>query len=92
MKRYNELGTAHRNEPCVEYPGTWHAYQDGTELGQYNTFGEALAAAKLANDETGNKTSVGWSASDNDPRIGQVWMTGFYIHGRFDQFGFYRDH
>lgn len=35
--------------------------------------------------------TVSWKCSDNDPRIGEVWFTPYYMHGRFNAFGDYRE-
>jgi len=85
MKRYSELTTAERGAPCVEYPGQWIVY-----CGESTAVFPSLLAAIDAARSAGVTASVCWSASDNDPRIGEVWFTGFYTHGRTDTFGRYR--
>lgn len=64
----------------------------------FQTFQEALDIGKdFLNYLQDNRVeynprdiSVCWKATDNDPRIGQVWFTGFYMHGRFNIFGDYK--
>lgn len=96
MKKYAELGTVHRCEPCVEFPGTWLVYINGDAPPGEPTFGsfeEAHIFAKreweITPIEPTPKVSVCWKASDDDPRVGQVWFTPYYQHGYFDQFGRY---
>lgn len=91
MKKYSELGTVHRGEPCEEYPGVWFVFADGKEMDQHSTFEEAFERAKGLSEEArlGVRVSVNWSCSENDPRIGEIWFTGFYRHGYFDHFGRY---
>ena len=107
LKRYAELRPSERVNPCQEYPGEWllcvpnsllpHV---GEEFKESHTSLEAarLAGHHLLNRLEDNKVeynprdiSVCWNASDNDPRIGMVWFTGFYMHGRWDCFGRYRE-
>ncbi len=88
MKNYADLGHVYRGEPCKEYPGAWLAYSDGKES-SHTSFDEALRTIKAHYEETGGKGSVCWACSDNDPRVGQVWFTGFYQHGKLDTFGRY---
>lgn len=90
MKRYAELGHVHRTEPCEEYPGEWLSYREGGDERSFPTFQAAYNDALARNEIDGAKTSVCWCASNNDPRIGEVWFTGFYQHGYFDLFGRYR--
>ena len=94
MKHYAELGTVYRNQPCIEFPGSWLVYVDGNELGQYPTFQEAYDFAteqwEAPMSSVDTKVSVCWACSENDPRVGEVWFTGFYQHGTFDQFGRYK--
>lgn len=94
MKSYADLSTVHRTEPCREYPGEWIVYQDGTEYGKAD---DLYAAKDLAYEliQHGHvdpcNVSICWSCSENDPRIGMVWFTPFYQHGRFNAFGQYRE-
>lgn len=97
LKRFTELGTAHRGEPCQEYPGTWLVYSGGKELPPLPSFDEAYQVAYKECIEYDNEDrnapiniSICWKASDDDKRIGQVWFTSFYQHGKFNQFGSYR--
>lgn len=32
---------------------------------------------------------ISWKCSDNDVRIGKIWFTPFYTHGRFNYWGIY---
>lgn len=96
LKKFAELGTVHRNEPCQEYPGCYIVSYNGDENASFrdfsNAFGHALDCV-ADYDKTEQlealKLSIAWQASDNDPRIGQVWFTGFFKHGEFNQFGTY---
>lgn len=102
MKKFAELGIAHRIEPCEEYPGTWIGTYPNLETGQLGEekFSD-LASAKFFLErkmwkyqEEGREFdtrqfAIYWKCSDNDPRIGEVWFTGHYIHGKFNIFGNY---
>jgi hypothetical protein len=93
MRTYDELGHVHRNEPCVEYPGKWLVYANGADVDAFDTFAEAyqIAVELQNNEEEHNVTfSICWKCSDNDPRVGKTWFTGFYQHGKFNQFGAYK--
>jgi hypothetical protein len=102
LMKYSQLGHVWRTEPCQEYPGQWLLYWPG-ETGQqeesYPSFMEALnqGRKKIATLETLRQdfnacdVSICWKCSDNDPRIGEVWFTGFYQQGKFNAFGQYRD-
>jgi hypothetical protein len=114
LKKYAELGTVHRCEPCQEYPGEWLVmipenvgpcwtrfwFSEERSHGghSHQSFDDALQIAKKFLDYLENekieynptKISVAWKCTDNDPRIGQVWFTGFYQHGKFNFFGDYR--
>jgi len=85
MKGYAQLGHVFRTEPCVEYPGEWLVFIEGKESGSFDSFDIVFKFA-----EEKEEASICWSCSDNDPRVGEVWFTGFYQHGRFDQFGRYK--
>jgi len=91
MKTYAELGHVHRNEPCQEYPGEWLSYLNGGDEKSFPTFEEARNDAADRQDASPDnvETSVCWKCSDNDPRQGQVWFTGFYQHGKWNVFGRY---
>ena len=97
LKPYNKLGTTHRNEPCIEYPGEWIVYSAGEEHSSHPNYDAAYVAAyqeALEYDKRDQHVpiniSICWKASDNDPRIGEVWFTSFYEHGKFNQFGSYK--
>lgn len=85
MKAFKDLGTD-RCEPCREWPGRWLMCWEGGSA-EHATFEEALEDA-LTRECAG--ASVCWEASEGDPRIGQVWFTGFYRAGTVDAFGLYR--
>jgi hypothetical protein len=92
MRAYAELGHVHRTEPCIEYPGYWLVYVDGSEVSQCITFEEAWEVCKRGLDtalQLNAKVSICWTCTESDPRVGEVWFTGFYQHGYFDQFGRY---
>lgn len=103
MKTYTQLQTHERGAPCLEYPGEWLLYlpipYKGSHTHTYPTLEEAKRAAmRITNvfEEAGleydiRKVSIGWKCSDNDPRIGQVWFTGFFVHGRYNLFGDYKE-
>jgi hypothetical protein len=100
MKTYAELGTVHRNEPCQEYPGTWMVYykspDENLEVGKASFEEAYTVAAKFLIKYDADvrdfplRLSICWKCSDNDPRVGQVWFTGFYQHGKFNLFGDYK--
>ena len=83
LRKYEELDTAHRGDPCAEYPGTYYIYHNGNEVDTFTgAFGETFARDKLRrvmyHNPLGGTFSLAWKASDTDPRIGQVWFTGYY--------------
>lgn len=87
LSSLNSLGTARRGEPCAEYPGTWIVYVNGEEIDTYvdteengDARSRAIKSAKMLLDEGEEdvKVSVSWRCSDGDPRVGQVWFTGYY--------------
>lgn len=91
LKPYSKLETYERNQPCLEYPGRWLVYVDGNQETPRDSFEEALSLAnKLWNETDGATISICWNASDNDPRIGKTWFTGFFQCGKIDSFGCYR--
>lgn len=98
MRKFAELGHVYRTEPCEEYPGDWIVFAEGKVYSEGNlTFGAAHEKALRAVEEYDSKeqdfpinVSICWKCSDNDPRIGKVWFTGFYQHGKFNLFGTYK--
>lgn len=42
-------------------------------------------------DDVMKEHGVYWQASDNDPRVGQVWFTGFYCISYYDFHGIWRE-
>jgi hypothetical protein len=102
LPKFNELTYARRGEPCQEYPGQWLLYTNGNNETPFPTLEEAKAAGdKILNDWddqasevdpdilTFPRVTICWRCSDDDPRMGKVWFTGFYKHGAFNLFGFY---
>jgi hypothetical protein len=89
MKHYADLGSVFRNSPCIEFPGVWAVYINGGDERLFPTFADAIDKGKELSDIYDN-VSICWIASDNDPRIGQVWFTPFYCHGKFTPFGVYK--
>ena len=96
MKKYSELGDIHRCEPCEEYPGSWMIFINGEvpmDEETHQDFEAAYLAAKREWEtsvlEDPPIVAVCWRASDNDPRIGQVWFTSYYRHGAINQYGQY---
>lgn len=106
LKRYAELGTVHRTEPCMEYPGEWllcvskevekragEYYRESHSTQQEaQDCGQRLLAWLEANRVEYNprEITVCWKCSEEDPRIGQMWFTPFYRHGRWSIWGHYR--
>jgi hypothetical protein len=91
MKKFSELKTHDRGNPCEEYPGTWFVYVNGNNERAFSTFEDAYIAGMLEDKKAESyldKVTIAWKASDNDPRVGQVWFTGYYRHGQF-KFGRY---
>lgn len=105
LKKFAELGTANRGDPCQEYPGKWLIHYpycleeiigENGEIEQ-SSLDDAKCAVKGLIRRLEEKQieynprdiTISWKCSDNDPRIGQVWFTGFYVHGRFSFFGQY---
>lgn len=99
MKKFAELKGYERNAPCQEYPGRWLVYYPNRKVEdqhEFPTFEEAYTFAKTKEGcfpedpfLSPIHVSICWDASEDDPRIGKVWFTGFYQHGKFDQFGRY---
>jgi hypothetical protein len=104
MRAFKELGTVHRGDPCLEYPGCWLVctpkYLEDIGYGSMGcrTHEEAIAqGVALINrledallEYNPRDISVCWEASDNDPRVGEVWFTGFYKAGYYNHWGQYR--
>ena len=83
LPSYAELGTHRRNQPCIEFPGNYYIYHDGIEISSFlGDVGEGEALLRFSDitnkTELSGKYSLAWKASDNDIRIGSVWMTGYY--------------
>lgn len=83
LRKYAELGGAHRCEPCQEYPGEYIIYHNGKEVNKCSgSVGESEArnfmVRVIGTYDDPSEYSMCWSASDDDPRVGQVWFTGFY--------------
>lgn len=92
MKTYAELGHVYRGDPCVEYPGEWLVYTNGGDEKSFPSYEETFKVARKQSDSLEDlnvKVSICWKCSDNDPRQGQVWFTGFYQHGYFGIYGSY---
>jgi hypothetical protein len=94
MKKYADLGTAHRCEPCVEWPGQYLIFINGNAPVSEESFpnfeAAYLAAQKeweLSTLEVAPRVSICWQATDGDPRVGQVWFTSYYQLGWINQFG-----
>ncbi len=94
MKHFAELTTSERINPCIEYPGRWFVnYHPAPGAAgepfdaEFATLEEAMAKARTSGEVPAY--SISWCASDDDPRVGQVWFSGFYIHGRFNAAGKY---
>ena len=102
LPTYAALTSVNRGEPCQEYPGDWiihlpipHQGQTEhkcTSLGAARQTAErilmAFESAKLEYDPT--QVTISWKCSDNDPRVGETWFTGFYTHGKYNIFGDYK--
>lgn len=95
LKPYVKLTHVDRGAPCKEWPGVWLVYVGGQEVYGSREF---EIAYHVANDksnefdssiESNDKVSICWCCSEDDPRIGFSWFTGFYQHGKFNQFGQY---
>lgn len=91
LKPYDKLETYERNQPCLEYPGEWLVYVGGNQETPCDSFEDALRLGhQLWDASTSTAIDISWKCSDNDPRIGEVWFTGFYVCGQIDSFGCYR--
>ena len=86
MRNYSQLGHVHRCEPCKEYPGEWLVYCRGEHTGTFASADAAIRSAEIQSRDSAH-TSVCWASSSDDPRVGEVWFTGFYRLGYFDQYG-----
>ena len=104
LKKFDELSQIDRNAPCQEYPGDWFISFPGRD-GKSRETSEALSSVSRAIEKAlkiiqsyedmgleynPRDFSISWRCSDDDPRIGQVWFTGYYTHGRFNFYGEYR--
>jgi hypothetical protein len=89
MRKFAELTHVHRSEPCEEYPGVWLSYVNGNQEKEFATFEEAYIDAAKRQYVTNELviTSVCWHCSHDDPRLGEVWFTGFYQVGRWTTLG-----
>jgi hypothetical protein len=87
VKTYAELTHVDRGDPCAEYPGQWIVYSGGEVAGTFTDSVAAIVSATHIVEARNDRVSVCWACSDDDPRVGQTWFTGFYTFGRFDQFG-----
>ena len=99
MKPYSALGETYRCDPCQEYPGKWILFlplpYEGKTEHSFSSKEEAMEAGERIVESWERegleydyqKVSVGWKCSDNDPRVGQVWFTGFYISIRMKSYG-----
>lgn len=100
MRKFSELGHVYRTEPCQEFPGEWLVYYPNRLVQDENSFATFEEAMAFARTQEGFfptdpylspiYVSICWKCSDNDPRQGEVWFTGFYQHGKFDSFGRYK--
>lgn len=101
MNIYSDLGVVHRCDPCQEYPGEWLLYlplpYEGKTEHSFASKDEAMKAGSLITDAWEHErleydprdVKIAWKCSDNDPRQGQVWFTGFYIACRMTIFGWH---
>lgn len=87
-----DLCTTHRTAPSRDYPGRWILYHGGAEVYASKTFAHTFEFSVALGARKGEceGDSICWRASDGDPRIGEIWFTGFYRHGTWDSFGEYR--
>ena len=89
LPRFHQImqRTSTRHKPCREYPGTWIVYAfvrdvdpyDGEELvSEHKTEADAQQAAFAVYDRGMHDiVSIAWHASDDDPRIDEVWFRPF---------------
>lgn len=103
MKLLSELTHVNRCEPTSDYPGKWIVSYPSTDPSapklekSFSSFEPALAYAcfrlmQYEDDKVEYDSrlfTISWVASDNDPRIGEVYFTGCYTHGRFNIWGEY---
>lgn len=78
LKSFAELGSVYRTEPCLEYPGTYFVYRNGNDEKSFPSLKEAWDYVLTDLSEFEGEVSICWQCSDDDPRIGQGWFTGFY--------------
>lgn len=77
LKLLKDLKSSERTQPTRDYPGRWLVFGDDKLVGDFPTDEEAYRFATRVCDRH-DKVSVAWEANDDDPRIGEVWFTGFY--------------
>jgi hypothetical protein len=69
----------------------WRLYCGGNEVyaskDYANTYDFAVRMGAKNGDCDG--WSICWDSTDGDPRVGQVWFTGFYRHGTWNLLGQY---
>lgn len=80
LRMLSELGHVHRIEPCAEFPGKWLVYSPDEDA--FDSLEQAMAF--VADLSPNRDKSIYWQASDDDPRIGQLWFTGFYRHSKWN--------
>lgn len=93
LPRFADLTTRNRIEPTVEYPGKWLVALNGNIVEKdAGSLDAAIRKAKTVWEDApmDSIVAVAWEASNDDPRIGELWFTGFYQHGKIDPFGRYR--
>lgn len=81
LKKFSQLGKVYRVEPCQEYPGRYLVFTDGNDEKDcgpnlLDAYADVMRRDLDQNDI--RKHSICWQASEDDPRIGEVWFTGFY--------------
>lgn len=87
LKKYRDLTSVNRGDPCEEFPGVWIIYTNGKYKKEFATFDQAFSIAWQRADLSSDpdvKVSIAWKASEGDPRIKESWFTSFYQHGYFD--------
>lgn len=86
-----DLCTVHRGDQCDDYPGRWVLHCGSSELYASKDFGNTFEFAVKLGARNGDCDgyTICWRATEGDPRIGQVWFTGFYRHGTWNVFGQY---
>jgi len=89
LPKYAELTHVNRGDPCQEYPGRYLSYLNGDDERSFESLEEARQDAyqRMPFTAPEMEASVCYSCSDDDPRIGQVWFTGFYQVGKYNRWG-----